>query len=50
MRKSRFTEAQIIGMILGEDALGLVAQKHDDMRGDVTRWEVLSQSTGFDAY
>lgn len=36
-------------MILGEDPLGLVDQKHDDMRGEVTRWAALSRSTGFDA-
>jgi NAD(P)-dependent dehydrogenase (short-subunit alcohol dehydrogenase family) len=35
-------------LFLGEDALGLVDQKLDDMRAEVTRWETLSRSTGFD--
>lgn len=36
-------------LFLGEDALGLVDQKLDDMRAEVGRWEALSRSTGFDA-
>jgi hypothetical protein len=36
-------------LFLGEDALGLVDRKLDDMRAEVGRWEVLSRSTGFDA-
>jgi len=36
-------------LFLGEDALGLVDQKLDDMRAEVGRWEPLSRSTGFDA-
>lgn len=38
-----------VRLFLGEDALGLVDQKLDDMRAEVGRWEALSRSTGFDA-
>jgi len=38
-----------VRLFLGEDALGLVDQKLDDMRAEVARWETLSRSTGFDA-
>lgn len=37
-------------LFLGEDALGLVDEKLDDMRAEVGRWEVLSRSTGFGAH
>lgn len=36
-----------VRLFLGEDALGLVDQKLDDMRAEVARWEPLSRSTGF---
>jgi hypothetical protein len=37
-------------LFLGEDALGLVDRKLDDMRAEIDRWEALSRSTGFDAH
>jgi NAD(P)-dependent dehydrogenase (short-subunit alcohol dehydrogenase family) len=38
-----------VRLFLGEDALGLVDRKLDDMRAEISRWEALSRSTGFDA-
>ncbi|MCE4222398.1 oxidoreductase [Methylobacterium sp. C25] len=34
-------------LFLGEDALGLVAQKMEQVRGEITEWESLSRSTAF---
>lgn len=34
-------------LFLGEDALGLVAQKLDQMKTEMTAWDALSRSTGF---
>ena len=34
-------------LFLGDDALGLVEQKLDAMKGEITAWEVLSRSTNF---
>jgi NAD(P)-dependent dehydrogenase (short-subunit alcohol dehydrogenase family) len=34
-------------LFLGEDALGLVAQKLEQMRGEIAAWEALSRSTSF---
>ena len=36
-----------VRLFLGEDALGLVGQKLDTMKAEVTAWETLSRSTGF---
>jgi NAD(P)-dependent dehydrogenase (short-subunit alcohol dehydrogenase family) len=36
-------------LFLGADALGLVEQKLDAMRSELTDWEALSRSTGFSA-
>ncbi|BBC71138.1 short-chain dehydrogenase [Altererythrobacter sp. B11] len=36
-----------VRLFLGEDALGLVDQKLDDLRAEMARWEPLSRSTGF---
>jgi NAD(P)-dependent dehydrogenase (short-subunit alcohol dehydrogenase family) len=36
-----------VRLFLGEDALGLVEQKLEGMRGEIARWEELSRSTGF---
>jgi NAD(P)-dependent dehydrogenase (short-subunit alcohol dehydrogenase family) len=37
-------------LFLGEDALGLVAQKLDAMKGELTAWDALSRSTSFAPY
>lgn len=34
-------------LFLGEDALGLVAQKIEQMKGEIAAWDALSRSTGF---
>lgn len=34
-------------LFLGEDALGLVAQKMEQVRGEIAEWESLSRSTAF---
>jgi NAD(P)-dependent dehydrogenase (short-subunit alcohol dehydrogenase family) len=34
-------------LFLGEDALGLVAQKLEDIKGEVAAWDALSRSTSF---
>ncbi len=34
-------------LFLGEDALGLVAQKLQQMNGEIAAWDALSRSTGF---
>lgn len=36
-----------VRLFLGEDALGLVEQKLDGMRGEISAWEELSRSTSF---
>ncbi|MBZ9854768.1 oxidoreductase [Mesorhizobium sp. CA13] len=36
-----------VRLFLGDDALGLVDQKLDAMRGEISAWEELSRSTGF---
>lgn len=36
-----------VRLFLGDDALGLVDQKLDEMRGEITAWEELSRSTSF---
>jgi NAD(P)-dependent dehydrogenase (short-subunit alcohol dehydrogenase family) len=36
-------------LFLGEDALGLVQQKLDQMKADIASWEAVSRSTGFAA-
>jgi NAD(P)-dependent dehydrogenase (short-subunit alcohol dehydrogenase family) len=36
-----------VRLFLGEDALGLVEQKLDAMRTEMTAWEALSRSTSF---
>jgi NAD(P)-dependent dehydrogenase (short-subunit alcohol dehydrogenase family) len=37
-----------VRLFLGADALGLVEQKLDAMKGEIARWDALSRSTGFD--
>jgi NAD(P)-dependent dehydrogenase (short-subunit alcohol dehydrogenase family) len=34
-------------LFLGEDALGLVVQKLEQMKGEIAAWEALSRSTNF---
>lgn len=41
------TEHPPTRLFLGEDALGLVAQKLDHMKTEMAAWDVLSRSTGF---
>jgi hypothetical protein len=36
-------------LFLGDDALGLVAQKLEQMKDEMTTWDALSRSTGFAA-
>jgi hypothetical protein len=36
-----------VRLFLGDDALGLVEQKLDGMRGEISAWEELSRSTSF---
>jgi NAD(P)-dependent dehydrogenase (short-subunit alcohol dehydrogenase family) len=36
-------------LFLGEDALGLVRQKLEQMKSEIAAWEAVSRSTGFDA-
>jgi hypothetical protein len=36
-------------LFLGEDALGLVAQKLEQMKGEIADWDALSRSTSFAA-
>jgi NAD(P)-dependent dehydrogenase (short-subunit alcohol dehydrogenase family) len=36
-----------VRLFLGDDALGLVDQKLDDMKAEIASWEALSRSTGF---
>lgn len=36
-----------VRLFLGEDALGLVEQKLDRMRDEISAWEALSRSTSF---
>ena len=36
-----------VRLFLGEDALGLVAQKLDQMKAEMTEWDRLSRSTAF---
>lgn len=38
-----------VRLFLGEDALGLVEHKLDSMRAELTEWDTLSRSTGYDA-
>jgi hypothetical protein len=38
-----------VRLFLGEDALGLVGQKLDDMKAEIAAWDALSRSTGFAA-
>lgn len=40
-------ETPPVRLFLGEDALGLVEQKLDAMRGEIRAWEALSRSTSF---
>jgi NAD(P)-dependent dehydrogenase (short-subunit alcohol dehydrogenase family) len=42
-------EAPPARLFLGEDALGLAAQKLDRMRAEMREWDALSRSTGFAA-
>jgi hypothetical protein len=36
-----------VRLFLGDDALGLVEQKLDGMKGEIAAWDVLSRSTSF---
>jgi NAD(P)-dependent dehydrogenase (short-subunit alcohol dehydrogenase family) len=38
-----------VRLFLGEDALGLVDKKLDDMKAEIAAWDALSRSTGFAA-
>jgi NAD(P)-dependent dehydrogenase (short-subunit alcohol dehydrogenase family) len=40
-------ESPPIRLFLGEDALGLVAQKLDQMKSEIVTWDALSRSTSF---
>ncbi|MQT14529.1 oxidoreductase [Segnochrobactrum spirostomi] len=40
-------ETPPVRLFLGDDALGLVEQKLDRMRGEISAWEALSRSTSF---
>jgi hypothetical protein len=36
-----------VRLFLGEDALGLVEQKLDQMKAEIAAWDALSRSTSF---